>query len=183
MDSIDANFVVMVFDTSGVVINEVSGKSESFLKNFMLFMQAAMAATGVSIRDTEGVYVSGVGFSACPTEFDQTDRGIVIGTGTTPVTAEDFALSSELGTDVIQYSPGLFEYPSPPYVDGGVIRMDSMNRAAVNRSQDPIEITEFGVKFYSGGHSYLVIRDVVSPGIVLNPGYTMTLRYQFGAAV
>lgn len=178
-DSIGATFSVEIRDPDHRVVSSAQYKSESFVKNFMLLMQAAFTDANVVVKKQDGTDLSTKGFSAAPTSYDTTDRGIVVGGGTAPVTAEDYALENEFQTDVVRYSPILISQPTAPVESGGVISNLMFSRSFTNVSNANIVINEIGIKVFSGGNGILIVRDVISPGIELPQGYTVTISYQF----
>ena len=109
-----------------------------------------------------------------------TSSGVIIGTGTTPATASDYKLESQLlsasvkfnGTTSVSYNMD----------DDGVSLFSTTN--AQNVGTEPIAVSEVGLVgklFYGSGSSnlcnVLLDRTVLEEPIVINPGETKQLTY------
>ena len=178
MDTVEATFHIDVCDPGGGVVSRVSGKSDSFLRNFMQLLKGALTKSKQPVVTVSGETASTYGFSAYPTAYDVIDRGIVIGSGSAAVTADDFALDAEFPTSVFRYSPVIVPYPRNISVEGEAVEIDMMSRSFANISDTDAVINELGIKFYSGSAPVLVLRDANrscdSPG-----GFVVSVKYVF----
>ena len=182
MDTVEATFHIDVCDPSGGVVSRVSGKSDSFLRNFMQLLKGALTKSNQPVETVSGETVSTYGFSAYPTTHDVIDRGIVIGSGSTAVTADDFALDAEFPTSVFRYSPVVIPYPRNISVGGEAVEIDMMSRSFVNISDTDAVINELGIKFYSGSASVLVLRDVLTDPVTVPAGFVVSVKYVFNTS-
>ena len=179
MDTVEATFHIDVCDPSGGVVSRVSGKSDSFLRNFMQLLKGALTGLNQPVVAVSGETVSTYGFSAYPTTYDETDRGIVIGSGSAAVTADDFALDAEFPTSVFRYSPVIVPYPRNISVGGEAVEIDMMYRSFANISDTDAVINELGIKFYSGSAPVLVLRDVLTDPVTVPAGFVVSVKYVF----
>ncbi len=179
MDTVEATFHIDVCDPSGGVVSRVSGKSDSFLRNFMQLLKGALTKSNQPVVTVSGETVSTYGFSAYPTTYDVIDRGIVIGSGSAAVTADDFALDAEFPTSVFRYSPVIVPYPRNISVGGEAVEIDMMYRSFANISDTDAVINELGIKFYSGSASVLVLRDVLTDPVTVPAGFVVSVKYVF----
>lgn len=92
-------YSVVVRDRQGKVISRERRRSRSFLKQWNQLVYVQMAQTGLTITDTGGVARS---INICATNFNMygsagsTISGIVVGTGNTAVTINDYALETQI---------------------------------------------------------------------------------------
>lgn len=179
MDTVEATFHIDVCDPSGGVVSRVSGKSDSFLRNFMQLLKGALTGSNQPVVTVSGETVSTYGFSAYPTAHDVIDRGIVIGSGSAAVTADDFALDAEFPTSVFRYSPVVIQYPRNISVGGEAVKIDMMYRSFTNISDTDAVINELGIKFYSGSAPVLVLRDVLTDPVTVPAGFVVSVKYVF----
>jgi len=136
----EINLKTVIKDRNGKIISEHEQKCNTFVKNFLLLLNAAFRYSYSTVVDTGGtarnagaeycyhVYAfssytvcgSG-GWTPSAGEGDDT-FGIVVGTGNTPVTADDYNLASKIahGTDAGQLSYGAVTLDDPVIIDNTV---------------------------------------------------------------
>jgi len=172
----------VVKDRNGKIISENEQKCNTFVKNFLLLLNAAFRLSYSTVVDTGGTaqnagakyYYSEWGhysYSLCgiggwaPSAGEGDDSfGIVIGTGDTPVTADDYNLESKIahGTGAGQLSYGAVTLYDPDIVDSNKTRQRIM-RSFTNNSGADITVKEIGLIVKTSGDDYLVmvLRDVI----------------------
>lgn len=185
----------------GKVVKTVKKKGNGFLKNFMALLCGLLfdnIATA-NIRDTTGTYYDArVRYYAADDTFRNahaeagegiTDRGILVGTGTTPPAPTDYSLESliEHGTGAGQ----MYYYATNVVgisVSDNEISFDVVREIA-NQSGADITVYEIGLAIYyyyvEDGTPYnlnvLLIRDVISDGITVPNGQSLRITYRIKA--
>jgi len=182
----EINLKTVIKDRNGKIISEHEQKCNTFVKNFLLLLNAAFRYSYSTVVDTGGtarnagaeycyhVYAfssytvcgSG-GWTPSAGEGDDT-FGIVVGTGNTPVTADDYNLASKIahGTDAGQLSYGAVTLDDPVIIDNTV--KQQIMRSFTNNSGADITVNEIGliVKINYRNYLVMVIRDVITPKTV-----------------
>ena len=196
--NLSVEYEITVRDKNGKVIEHRREESKSLVKNFLLLLNAAFRISTSSVVDTGGTAqnagaryywsrwcnaaygtVAGYGgWSALAGEGDDT-FGIVVGTGNTPVTADDYNLESKIahGTDAGQLSYGAVTLYDPVVVDGNTVKQQII-RSFTNNSGTDITVNEIGLIVKTSGDNYLVmiIRDVINSLTIPDGGKCM-IRY------
>lgn len=166
-------------------------------KNFYSFIRSALSASGTSAKFR---VVDGSEYTASFTTSDYPpfsvmhkwrstsgSTGVSFGTGTTPATASDFALESELGSSEISVST-----PSAvSFSRGDTYDEYSVTFGITNKTNAAIIISEIGLTSglsnYSGVKYTLVDRTVLDNPITIPAGQskqiTYTIRFNYGDAV
>ncbi len=186
----------------GDIRHRLRAKSRSFTKQFIfiLWCEACMqcndwatpvaADYGVVMTDIGGPSRSGVQARAGNLYLNggagDINRGLVVGIGTNAPTIDDFKLQSQIGHGTgpgqLQYSAVTFGAPS---TDGAVSQF-TVTRDFANNSGAAVVVYEAGLycRAYPGTEAYFcIVRDVISSGIVVNNGETLTLNYRIQAAL
>ena len=179
-------------------------RSRSFVQGFLKYHYNILNAASASISITEitGVNESvqsfayvramnctspgrggwSMAFSNASTYGSSTTTGIVVGTGTTAVAPTDFALATQIldGTS----SGTLEHFPSSGtnFNTSGSTASFDLERLFRNSSGGSITINEAGVYCVIDENSSVtghicLIRDIVSPGFVVNNGEYMRIVY------
>jgi len=210
-DLIKLELEIKVFDKDGKVVERRKVKAKSWLLNFARYLHALLAYTSDSIVDTDGVTKTVSGghgqfyysvtkqIHKCEWRFlhingaeGDTSKGIVVGSGTTPVSPTDYNLESPIphGTETGQlyyYAVGFVE----PYTDESGIHFEAY-RVLSNQTADPITVNEIGIIAYHKLYAYdgdggvlvdqeahfLIVRDVISL-VEIPAGGGMEVRYKF----
>lgn len=134
----------------------------------------------------------GIGFSAHHFEMNGSvgqARGILIGTGVTPVATTDFRIEAIIphGNGAGQlYRQAQGVNPSPVPIAGGY--QVQMFRQFDNNSGGPITISEVGIyAFHNHYHdqqeTFMALRDLVPGGHVVADGSSVVIRYFFNWTV
>lgn len=184
MNQLGAAYTIVVRDMSGKTYRERVGESDSFVKNFLLLVEAGMRDTAMPVIDTGGVARSCKGFSCNVvggTSMIPT-RHIVVGSGTTPVSPDDNALVNQIPETSLAYLPVIFD-PVAPTIAGGYIESKIAQRSFVNLSTSPITISEIGIVVKSGSYNVLILRDVLAEPVVVPPGNSIDISYTFKTEV
>jgi len=212
-NNIDIRLIVTVKDKDGKIIKQHKQRSHSFLRNFLAMIGSLM----INPFDSYGNYYyflsTGNGwFSYDPantiyqttlTMLDSANDstyGIVVGTGTTPPTPQNYQLQSQIanGTGSGQLVYGAHSVsptPGTTLLDGqsatpstGVLTPSgnttsfSISRTFQNQSGASITVSEVGiiarVIAYSDLKPYvLIIRDLLSSPITIPNGGVMAITY------
>jgi len=178
-------YEVEVHDKDGNLIKRVIKEGDSILGNWINLFMAIRAGQEYNFQDTGGTnaYVSSLSFTNCgmlaPAGNDS--YGILVGTGTTEVSMNDYALANKIphGTGSGQLSYGetsSYNELNDPQWDIG------LQRSFDNNSGADITINEIGMvmKISDGSSTYYVMiaRDVISATTVPNGG-RVTVKYWF----
>lgn len=192
----------LVRDRAGNIRHRLRMKSRSFTKQFIyiLWCEACLQPFdwttplagdyGIYFKDITGSWRSGVqpryANLAMNGAAGATNRGIVVGTGTTTPTIDDYRLETQIahgtGPGMLQYSAVTFGAPS---TDGSVSQF-TVTRDFANNSGSSVTVYEAGLYCYGfpGTAAYFcVVRDVITAGIVVNNGETLTLNYRIQAVL
>jgi hypothetical protein len=159
----------------------------SFLNNFLKTIEAFARDAAVDITNTSGgsatFYPDALGVSSmtmmnCMAGDNDASFGIVVGSGTTPVTLTQYALASQIAHGT---SAGQLDYDAQSYdvlgldtsVSPPVYRFRIL-RAFKNLSGGSINITEVGLVAYNGFDStvskFMIARDVLSQAYTVPDG-------------
>ena len=182
MCKVEARYSVQICSANGVVIDTVSGKSDSFVKNFLLLLQAGFSGSTVQVVDISGETRDTSGFSSgySATEVGYPTRTIGIGSGTSPVGISDFKLESTYTESQVQFN-AIAESISPmitPMTPGdGYIHCDICRRRFINNSQSEVYFSELGLYVVSGGYDFLILRDVIAPIAIPSMGGYASIAY------
>jgi len=179
----------LVKDKKGRVTKRINRKAHSFVGNFIKCLAVMLAGGKEAITDTGGTERHPVAHSAnlkANAGSGYTSFSIQVGTGTNAVSINDTALQTQIahgtGTGQLQYSAVTF----------GATACDSskcectITRDFANGSGGDITVYELGLVFQmydEGNKNILVARDVVSGGITVPNGQTLTVNYKIRATV
>ena len=161
-------------------------RCRSFVGNFLRTLHMQMSTTAATITDTAAssftAATNSVNFSVSFTATDH-QEGIVLGTGTTAVTAADYVLAT-LITDGV--GAGQLDYPASTTVGSLAIGSSTaaydISRSFANSSGGSITVQEIGLVCgvdetgAPGTRSVLMIRDLTG-GIAVGNGQTLTVTY------
>lgn len=182
-------YEIEVRDKHGNVIKKLKKKSESLLTNFLQILGRLFGNANQSFYARDGVayaptYDHGDYASILAPEGND-DYGVLVGTGTTPVTASDYDLASPIthGTGAGQLQHGAMSYEAPS-VSGSVTTWRN-SRTFTNGSGADITVNEIGLAILYYGASpmttfyVLIARDVLATPVTVPDGATLTVRYSF----
>ena len=185
---------LIVTDKDGKVTGKQVLKSKSFVRQFLelLWIQAfqipeiapySLKDTGNVARDicNSGLTFASDGGSGVVT------HGIIVGTGTTAPTINDYVIQTAIahGTEAgqLQYSTVTFGAPA----SDSTTSQFTITRNFANSSGGAITVNEIGL--YVKGYKYdvtyyfMAIRDVISGGISVPNGQTLTVNYRLQAVI
>lgn len=193
-----------VKDKDGKVTERRVLRSKSFIKQFL---QLLYVITGniawhqpIVIKDTGGD-LRDISLDELDTNFDvnaasgDTTLGIIVGTGTTPPTINDYVIETPIahgtGAGELQYGAVTFGAPS---ADSSTSQF-TITRDIANNSGGTITVSEivlyvtmkepYGAYHECGRYTCYacILRDVISGGIAVPSGQTLTVNYRLQAVV
>lgn len=183
-----------VKDKNGKVTDHRVMRSKSFVRQFLelLWTQSLNVPLGIdySIKDTgnvaRNISFHGYNFATDAASGDVT-YSIIVGTGTTAPTIDDYAIETLIDHGVaagkLQYSAVTFGAPA----SDAATSQFTITRDFANGSGGPITVNEIAlyVKMWGAGTTYycMAIRDVISGGIPVPAGQTLTVNYREQAVV
>ncbi|GAI45370.1 unnamed protein product [marine sediment metagenome] len=183
-----------VKDKNGKVTDHRVMRSKSFLRQFLelLWIQAFQIpeVAPYSVRDVNNLLVdiceSGFTFAA-DGDAGVVTHGIIVGTGTTAPTIDNYAIETLIahgvGAGQLQYSAVAFGAPA----SDATTSQFTVTRDFANASGGAITVNEIGlyVKGYKFDVTYyfMTIRDVIAGGISVPDGQTLTVNYREQAVV
>jgi len=173
-------YSVVVRDPNGKVISRERRKSRSFVKQWNQLIYMHMAGVSLDMVDTEGTTLSrsrhtlDFGMNAAA---GLVTKGIVVGTGDTAVTINDYQLAAIIAEGA---GVGQINYASCT-VATSVVSAPTCGflvaRSAVNNHADTITVKESGIYMGQATYSMMAVRDVfVTPQDVPNGG-SITINY------
>jgi len=188
---------IEVKDRNGKLIRRRRQKSHSFLTQFIAMLRGIMFHTynmdnhwNTQVVDTAGVArgypnsgnvlrISGIPLNA-PSGTDS--YGLVVGTGTASNTTSTYALQNKIahgtGAGQLLYGSHTFE---PVTVSGSTVYFRII-RVFTNNSGASITVNEVGLYTMTSNQAtstgiHCIARDLISGGITVPDGGTLTLRY------
>lgn len=181
--------------TGKVVRRTHRRRSRSLLKAYAQHIYSAWGLTNPTVIDTSGANKTLAAPADSASQLFQIisaagsdAKGIVVGTGTAAVDISDYALGTLIahGGGATQLNYGEFAYATQfgALVTGATSSSFTFSRAFSNTSGATITITEVGVYcldvdlvpalFYSA-----LVRDLVSGGVAVGDGQSVTVEYTF----
>jgi len=187
--NLDLRLKVQVTDKNGKVVSTIEKKSESFVLQFLQFIQVQLMQTGVSIKDNTNTARNVIKYDANLKGLglvnDDTD-GILVGTGTTTPTNTDYVMETLIdhGVGATQLSYGSQSIIAAQEVGANVDFQ--VVRAFLNSSGGTINVTEAGLQVigrYSSTYAdFLIIHDVFG-AVAVADGETITVTYTLRTTV
>ena len=174
---------VIVKDKNGKVIARKKGKGDSYLKNHIGFLYILYTNGSYGLVATDGYILD-----TAPTDLDsitviasegEDNHGIILGTGSNPNTPEMYNLQSKIshgdGNNLLHYySVGV----NTPVVEGNTVYFE-ISRDAKNNGSVDITIYEAGLVVKHPSGKYVMIgRQVISGGITVPAGATLTFKFR-----
>ena len=187
---IGAVLELVVSARDGQVTEKRVMKSKSFVRRFLEILWAQFlwpAGKGyLSSRDYAGGYASVGGqhenFYAGG-GAGVTNHGVLVGTGTTPPTVDDYVMENQIahgvGAGQLQYGATTFGAPA----SDATTAQFTVTRNFANGSGAAVTVNEIGLAVQSYQTSsvsmrHLIIRDVIAGGISVPNGQTLTVNYR-----
>jgi len=163
-NNIDAYITIEVKDKNGNIIKRYKQHSHSFVKNFL--------------KDLYELFTSGP--SNAPGALNY-PTGIQIGTGTTPPTPNDTALTDPIANGS---GAGQMTYPSSPNFTSPVVNGNTstmtIQSTITNNSGSPITVTEVGLLSQNTSSEQLeglLTHDLLSSPVTVPNGTAITITY------
>jgi len=194
--NLSVEYEIIVRDKNGKIIEHRREESKSLVKNFLLLLNAAFRISYSTVVDTSGTaqnastkchygeWGNDKRLRKCyggwaPSAGEGRDSfGIVIGTGDTPVTADDYNLESKIAHGIgagqlYYYETVLY---SPVIAETEITQ--EFRRAFRNGSGADITVKEIGliVNIVCDNYKVMIIRDVITP-LTIPDGATYTVKY------
>jgi hypothetical protein len=180
-DHVTAILKVEVRNSDGTLVRTFEKESDSFLENFLLLLRAGMRGSAVSIRDTEDILRSCLGFSGVVSGYDVRTANIVVGSDNGPVSPADYKLGNQITE--LQYVPLLIDQPTVPVTNGSYIESKICDRTFNNNTLGTIDVNEVGICVIASTFSILILRDVLDSTVRVLPNQTMQVTYLFRTAI
>ena len=196
-----------VKDKSGKVTDHRIMRSQSFVRQFLELLYAQVAGVFywkstqpyqfpvVHLMNTSGMkkpaYAYGEIFDCAAGAGDQ-NKGIMVGIGTTVPALDDYQLETRIthgiGAGQLQYGNIAFGLPaSDPTTSQFTITRDFANASGGSITVNEISLYVRARAVTHGGGTenqyFMVIRDVISGGIAVPDGQTLTVNYREQAVV
>ena len=164
-NNIDAYITIEVKDKNGNIIKRHKQRSHSFVKNFLSELEYLFSASFVPPE----TYKSSLGYST----------GVQLGTGTTPPSPQDTALSDPIANGT---GAGQMVYPSSPTFSSIIVNGNTstftITSSITNESGSPITVTEVGLLAQSGApFTGLLTHDLLSSPITVPNNTAISIIY------
>jgi hypothetical protein len=156
----------------------------SFLKNwsrihYLMWNQAATAILKDQTNATQAPAYTGSTFFMFAMNSSTQAWGILVGTGNTAVTSDDYHLATMIahGSGSGQLVHGSMTVQTPTFSgnDSHVILV----RSFTNSSGADITVKEVGMAYFDGTNSFMIVRDVLASPITVPAGLTLTAQYDY----
>ena len=181
-------YEVIVKDKDGRLLAHLKQPARSWLKQWSQLIYGGMSGVAQSVLDTNGVSrtqsatydllgIAGLAGNA--------SLGVVAGTGTNPVTINDYRLQSQIvhGVGVGQFNHQATEIIYPPSVSGSECYFQ-VKRIFINGSGGMVSVNEIGVYgAITSSYQACIIRDVLVGTVNIPDGGSMTVIYRVKAVV
>lgn len=191
MSKIEALYTLEVKDKDGKTVSKVTKPCESFVLQFLQLIEAQLipSDTVENVKDVGAVLRDAVDYASnlkIEGDVSEDNLGIVLGTGTTPVTNIDHVMETLISHGI---TAGKLSYGSTSKITSGVVGANvdlQLIRGFTNSSGDTINVTEIGIisGFFDGSSSQtcLILHEVVTLTPILN-GQTITATITFRTTV
>ena len=185
----------IITDKNGKVVKQTHWrKSRSFVLQYLQLLEGFFRATSLSIKDTGGALrscpypYSDLSYLFCVGAGDNDSNfGLVVGTGTTAPTNTDYALATQIAHGV---GAGQLDYGAHNFTSAGVVGANVdliVSRTYYNGSGASITVNEVGI--YSRNYDsvnvlryFCIVRDVITAITVANT-QTLTVQYTLRTTV
>ncbi|MBA7700468.1 hypothetical protein ES703_109182 [subsurface metagenome] len=185
-----------VKDKNGKVTDHRVMRSKSFVRQFLelLWVQAFQIPypAPYSVKDTSNtsrnIWGSSRTFGSTAASGDVT-HGIIVGTGSTAPTIDDYAIETLIDHDASPPTAGRLQYGAVAFgapASDATTSQFTITRDFANASGGAITVNEIAlyVKGYGATTYYfMAIRDVIAGGISVPDGQTLTVNYREQAVV
>ncbi len=177
---------VEIRDKQGKVISRSRQKSRSFLRAYNHIINAQFEASlspspPIQTKDITGALIDLEQYFMnliCNALVGEDEKGIVIGTGATAVTIEDYKIETPIAQGI---GAGQMEYQAETFTDPQVAGNEcsfTNQRAIVNNSGGVITVREAGLYLYGHPPTYFcAVRDVLASAQAVPDGGAITITY------
>ena len=165
---------------------QISGKAESFVFGFIQSLNAGGKNGTNNIRHTlsNGITTQPISsLMRLDAPADNSDWGIVVGMGISPVTNTDFKLENQIthgvGANQLSHEATILE----SVVDTGTSLNFSFSRDFKNHTGANVVVNECGTyclstpTTFDPNSVFLIMRDIITPSITIPTGRTLTVEY------
>lgn len=181
---------LMVKDKDGKVTDYRLMRSESFVRQFLelLGVEFAKLRRGEPyfMRQTNNIPVAVYEHKSnfdCNAGLGDLSHGIIVGTGITLPVIDNHVIETRIshGTGVgqIQYSAVTFGAPAA----SPTTSQFTVTRNFANASGSGITVNEIALYVRAAGAHFMIIRDVISGGILVPNGETLTVNYRLQVVI
>ena len=186
-----------VKDKNGKVTEHRVMRSKSFVRQFLelLWVQAFQIpeVKPYNMRDTanalQDICESGYNF-ACNGAIGDDTLGIIVGTGTTAPTIDNYAIETLIDHDAAPPTVGDLQYSAVTFgapASDATTSQFTITRNFANASGGAITVNEIALYVdaykYNTHYKFMIIRDVIAGGIAVPDGQTLTVNYREQAVV
>ncbi|MBA7478564.1 hypothetical protein ES707_13991 [subsurface metagenome] len=187
-----------VKDKNGKVTDHRVMRSKSFVRQFLELLwiefNKVSKYTPLMMQDTGGlgrnIYENLINFT-CDAGIGIVTNGIIVGTGTTAPTIDDYAIETLIDHDAAPPTGGRLQYGGVAFgapASDATTSQFTITRDFANNSGGAITVNEIGL--YVKGldtdvqtRYFMTIRDVIGGGIAVPDGQTLTVNYREQAVV
>lgn len=180
-------YEIIVTDKFGHVLVREKRKARSYLKAYNQLICSALSATGQSIKCTDGLNhtntVTGYYLLRVREQAGDTDMGIRVGSGNTPVDISDFKLETPIeegiGVGQLSHFECIIGIPSV----GAAESAFTVERFCLNNSGGDVTVREIGMyanitsTVIEGTYYACIVRDVLGGAVVIPDGGAITVIY------
>ena len=175
MQSLKTEIGAVLRDGEGNIIRRIPfRKCHSLLKAFVQLLAIQVSQSTRTIKDIYGASNSHREDSWCfkTTVYQATSGSIVIGSGVKVVEIDDYALETQLTTNIYHNSPSFAEEKP----DSATWRL-ALSRGFVNNTGSTVDVKEVGLYVYHGD-TFRVCIDRTLYEVSFAVGETLTLTYR-----
>ena len=178
-------YEIIVEDRQGKIIARLKDEAKSWLKQYSQMVYGGMSGSAQTLTDITGVgRTQSVTYDLMNIWLNAGDdqRGPVVGSGSTPITIEDYKLESQIshgtGPGQLDHFANVIIYPS---VEGSQCS-HQLKKIFHNSSGAPVTVREVGIycRISSAGNA-CIARDVLPGAVTVPDGGAITLIYSVKA--
>ena len=175
------------YDKNGLVSKTGKRRARSFVKAFIFMLANRFTGAAYTTENTSGsptymIYQNYYRLFTTPSQSNLQTQGIVVGSSSSAVQSTHYSLQSIIGngksTDQLQFGPHISDKAVTVSAPNASF---SISRIFRNSSGGDVTVREIG--FYVVAYNYTkwfcIIRDVVSPSIVVSDTKYIKVTYTF----
>jgi len=176
---IHAYIDIQLKDKNGKVLKKLRFKSKSWVKNMAILLSGALSNTSFTLVDQSGnnanvpnnTDVVSVFKTNAPAGEDR--YGILVGSGTNPVSPNDYKLYNKIPNSILAHSDtnvGQFTGNENGFTF-------AINRTFTNNGTQDVTVSEVGLAILAASLWILIARDLLSSPITVQPGQVLQVTY------